>query len=82
MPARPQDTISQRRLVIELRLAIDRARAAQEPTAHAEAIQEVMRIAHENPTSINAPFVSHNIGRARREWLTSLVGRAAKWMHA
>ena len=69
MPAKPREHLSQRRLVFELRIAIDRARNAQTAAAHRSAIEEVDHLLRTNPTSAQSGYVMHNIGASRREWL-------------
>jgi len=73
MPLKPRDHLSQRRLVYELRVAIDRARDAHTPAAHAGAVKEVESLIEANPYSIQSRYVTHNIGAKRREWLAPLV---------
>jgi hypothetical protein len=63
---RPQDKLSQRALVYELKHAIDRV--MRRPW-DSQAQQHLMRLIVENPHSVRASHVRYNIGRARREFL-------------
>jgi hypothetical protein len=77
MPAKPRERLSQRRLVYELRIAIDRARNAQTAADHATATKEVDALIRDNPTSTQSGYVLHNIGTSRREWLAPRLRHTA-----
>jgi hypothetical protein len=59
---RPQERLSQRRLVYELRRAIDRDR-----------VDDVRRLAREHPLALRSAHVRHNLGSARVARLSHLV---------
>lgn len=63
MSRTPQDALSQRRLVFELRLAIDHALKNDQ-------WGRVDALLLKNPRSCFAPYVTHNIGRRRAVWLS------------
>lgn len=73
MPAHPRERLSQRRLVYELRVAIDRVRNAQTASTHTSALKEVERLVDQNPSSVQSRFVIHNLGAARRAWLADFT---------
>ena len=56
----------QRRLALELRLAIDRAQL--DPRA----VKGVRRLVRKNPRGSTASHVTHNLGPKRRAWLARL----------
>lgn len=70
----PDEQMSQRRLVEELRIAIDQARAKAEPPP--SAIDRVSELVTHNPKGVRAIHVQHNLGRARRVWLADFLMRA------
>lgn len=57
--------LSQRRVALELRAAIDIAR--QRPTS--ATINEVEAIVRENSRAVGSRHVEHNLGQARLDWL-------------
>ena len=66
--------LTQRRLVLELRLAIDAARSKPNPSPHA--LEHVATIVRENPHGVHSTHVQYNIGSARRAWLSGLITEA------
>lgn len=69
MPLKPREKLSQRRLVYELRISIDRVRNAQSKTAHENAVKEVDLLISDNPASVQSAYVRYNIGVHRAAWL-------------
>lgn len=67
----PNEQMSQRRLVEELRISIDSVRSKAHPPA--TAMQRVSELVNGNPKGVQAIHVLHNLGRARREWLADFL---------
>jgi hypothetical protein len=67
----PDEQMSQRRLVEELRISIDEVRSKAHPNTNA--LDQIADLVRHNPKGIHAAHVQHNIGRARREWLTDFL---------
>lgn len=82
MPSKPRDHLSQRRLVYELRIAIDSARNAHSAAAHKSAVKAVEDLVAANPYSVQSKYVVHNIGTTRREWLSPLVATSSRGIDA
>jgi len=60
--------MTQRRLAIELRIAIDRAMRHESPRW----VNAVRRLVRDNPHGVASSHVAHNLGAARRAWLARL----------
>lgn len=70
MTRRPQDAISQRQLIFELKAAIDRAERVQSDAAWAK----VDALIAENPHAARSTHVTRNLGARRFEWLIWRAG--------
>jgi hypothetical protein len=61
--------VPQRRLAIELRIAIDRAMRHESPRW----VSAVRHLVRDNPHGVASSHVTHNLGVARRAWLARVV---------
>jgi len=74
MGRRPLDQIPQQQLVAELRRAIDVARnVSEKSTAYERAIAKLFQLCRDNPAATLRAHVLHNLGCARRDWLSHLA---------
>ena len=71
---RPQEKLSQRRLDLELRVAIDRLIDFQPRDDLSARITDLERLLDENPAGCFSSHVLHNLGVRRRAWLHSYLG--------
>lgn len=62
-------SLPQRRLVFELKVAIDRA----DRTGRQQDIDYAIRLASTNVSAMRTKYVRHNIGKARLIWLAGYV---------
>jgi len=67
----PDEQMSQRRLVEELRIAIDEVRSKANPQQ--SVLDRIAALTRDNPKGVQAVHVRHNLGRARREWLADFL---------
>ena len=73
MPSKPLDVLPQRRLVLELKLAIDQARHSDERSMRYEhAVGILTNLLLENPTASLRRHVLHNLGCTRRSFVRRL----------